>query len=53
LKKDRTKLDDKWKSLLKVAQQKNPNLKDPVIPYIDTHIVGEHNGLDNGNVIVM
>lgn len=53
LKKERSKVDEKWKSLYKLAQQKNPQLKEPVIPYIDQHIVGEHNGLDNGNVIIM
>lgn len=30
LKKDRAKVEDKWKSLLKQAQQKNPNFKEPV-----------------------
>jgi hypothetical protein len=23
-----------------------------LVPYVDTHIVGEHNGLNNGNVWV-
>ena len=27
IKKERTKNDEKWKQLLKMAQQKNPNLK--------------------------
>jgi serine/threonine-protein phosphatase 2A regulatory subunit B' len=53
LKKDRTKLDEKWKALLKLAQAKNPNLKDPVLPYVDIHIVGEHNGINNGNVNIL
>lgn len=53
IKKERQKVDEKWKNLYKVAQQKNPQLKEPVIPYIDQHIVGEHNGLSNGNVIIM
>lgn len=53
LKKERQKMDDKWKALLRQAQTKNPNLKEPVVPYNDTHIVGEYNGLDNGNVIIM
>lgn len=53
LKKERQKMEDKWKTLLKSAQQKNPHLKEPIIPYSDLHIVGEHNGLDNGNVITM
>ena len=28
-------------------------MKEPVVPYSDAHIVGEFNGLDNGNVIIM
>lgn len=27
VKKERAKMDDKWKTLLRMAQQKNPNLK--------------------------
>ena len=50
MKKEKAKLDDKWKTLLRMAQQKNPNLKEPVLPYADTHVVGEHNGINNGNV---
>lgn len=46
-------MEDKWKALYKSALQKNPNLKEPVVPYIESHIVGEHNGLDNGNAIVI
>ena len=33
-----------------MAQQKNPNLKDPVLPYADNHVVGDFNGISNGNV---
>lgn len=36
-----------------MAQVKNPNLKDPVLPYVDSHIVGEHNGINNGNVNIL
>jgi hypothetical protein len=25
-------------------------LKEPVLPYADTHVVGEFNGINNGNV---
>ncbi len=32
---------------------KNPTLKEPTIPYVDTHIVGEHNGLNNGNITII
>lgn len=53
IKKDKLKVDEKWKALFKIAQQKNPNLKDPSVPYSDTHIVGEFNGINNGNVNVL
>lgn len=33
-----------------MAQQKNPNLKEPILPYADNHVVGEYNGISNGNV---
>jgi serine/threonine-protein phosphatase 2A regulatory subunit B' len=46
------KMDEKWKSLTKQALQKNPNFKEPTIPYVDTHIVGEHNGLNNGSITI-
>lgn len=50
LKKERTKVEDKWKVLSKQALSKNPGFKEPVVPYVDSHIVGQHNGLDNGNI---
>lgn len=40
IKREKAKMDEKWKNLLRLAQQKNPNLKDPVLPYADNHIVG-------------
>ena len=53
LKKDRAKQDDKWKAITQQALKKNPNLKEPVVPYSDTHIVGENNGLNNGNISII
>lgn len=50
IRKEKVKMDEKWKTLLRMAQQKNPNLKEPVLPYADTHVVGEFNGINNGNV---
>ena len=50
IKKEKTKMEDKWRTLLRMAQQKNPNLKEPVLPYTDTHVVGDFNGINNGNV---
>lgn len=43
-------MEAKWKLVLKIAQQKNPLVKDVEVPYIDTHIVGDYNGIHNGNV---
>eukprot|EP01017_Pseudomicrothorax_dubius_P006366 TRINITY_DN1179_c0_g1_i3.p1 TRINITY_DN1179_c0_g1~~TRINITY_DN1179_c0_g1_i3.p1 ORF type:complete len:281 (-),score=97.40 TRINITY_DN1179_c0_g1_i3:151-993(-) len=53
VKRDRTKIEEKWKNLTAQALQRNPNLKEPTIPYVDSHIVGENNGIDNGNVVVV
>jgi hypothetical protein len=39
-KKDRTRMEAKWKMVLKMAQEKNPLVKDVEVPYTDTHIVG-------------
>lgn len=43
-------MEAKWKLILKMAQAKYPNLKDVEVPYTDTHIVGDFNGINNGNV---
>jgi len=53
LKKDRSKIEEKWKTLQKQALTKNPNFKEPVVPYMEHHIVGEHNGLNNGNIFFL
>ena len=50
LKKERAKVEDRWKVFAKQASSKNPGFKEPVVPYVDSHIVGQHNGLDNGNI---
>lgn len=50
IKKEKAKTEEKWKNLLRLAQQKNPNLKEPVLPYSEGHIVGDFNGINNGNV---
>jgi len=39
-KKEKAKADEKWKNLLRLAQQKNPNLREPTLPYSEAHIVG-------------
>lgn len=33
LKKERSKVEDKWKLLIKQAQTKNPNFKEPISTY--------------------
>jgi serine/threonine-protein phosphatase 2A regulatory subunit B' len=33
VKKEKSKSDEKWKTLLRMAQQKNPTLKEPILPY--------------------
>ena len=69
LKKDRQKVEDKWKVLTKQATIKNPNFKEPIgiffnsfsvvlytkliVPYTENHIVGQHNGLNNGNIFLI
>mmetsp|Transcript_22377 Transcript_22377/g.25899 ORF Transcript_22377/g.25899 Transcript_22377/m.25899 type:complete len:485 (+) Transcript_22377:37-1491(+) len=53
LKKERQKVEDKWKVLTKKAALKNPNFKEPVVPYIESHIVGQHNGINNGNIYLL
>ena len=50
VKKDKSKMEEKWKLFFRQAQQKNPNLREPVLPYAETHVVGEYNGINNGNV---
>jgi len=49
--KDRVPSENKWKDLETQAMRKNKNFVSPDIPYSDSHIVGQHNGLDNGNVL--
>ena len=43
-------MEEKWKSLYKMALNKNPQLKEPVLPYSESHVVGDFNGINNGNV---
>lgn len=51
--KERLKNEEKWKKFAALAKQKNPNFVEPIIPYLDTHIVGEHNGLNNKHVLCL
>lgn len=60
---ERKKMEEKWKALNKQAANKNNSFKEPismiffceslkkrVVPYCDSHLVGDFNGLNNGNV---
>jgi len=49
----RAKVDDKWKVLTKQAAIKNPNFKEPTVPYLDSHLVAQHNGLNNGHIYLI
>lgn len=53
IKKDRATVEGKWEKLLNEAKKLKPGFVDPVIPYKDDHIVGHHNGLDNGNAVMI
>lgn len=51
LKQERDLVERKWDFLAEKALANNPNFKVPTVPYKDSHIVGKHNGLDNGAVL--
>lgn len=53
LKKKREAMESKWDALMKQAKKANPDMVAPVPPYQSSHIVGEHNGLDNGNAVIV
>ena len=53
LKKKRETMETRWDALLKMAKKANPDMIAPVPPYQSSHIVGEHNGLDNGNAVIV
>jgi len=52
MKKERAIVESKWDKLLAEAKKLKPGFVEPVIPYKDDHLVGKHNGLDNGNVVL-
>lgn len=53
IKKRRDAVETKWDALLKQAKKTNPDMITPDPPYQSTHIVGEHNGLNNGNAVIV
>ena len=52
IKKERKATDQKWANLESKARNMSKNLQFD-IPYQDYHIVGEHNGLYNGSVVIV
>jgi len=52
LQKDRKKCEEDWDTFEKKARTIDPNLR-VSCPYNEKHIVGKHNGLDNGNCVVI
>lgn len=53
IKSERKANEDKWAKLAKEAKKRDPEFVVPIAPYKDSHIVGQHNGLDNGNSIIL
>lgn len=49
----RNKYEDRWSELLQQAKKVNPDFRAPDIPYHESHVVGQFNGLDNGNCVIM
>ena len=44
-------IEANWRRLEEQAKKNNPNMPIRELPYRDNHIVGEYNGLNNGNVL--
>ena len=53
MKKKREAVESKWDVLLKQAKKQNPDMSVPIPPYQSSHLVGEFNGLDNGNAVIV
>lgn len=51
LKEERDLVERKWDFLAEKALANNSKFKIPTVPYKDSHIVGKHNGLDNGAIL--
>jgi len=39
----RAQVEAKWEALTARAKQMDPNFTPPVVPYLDSHVVGLHN----------
>jgi serine/threonine-protein phosphatase 2A regulatory subunit B' len=42
---ERSKLDQKWKSLCKLAQKNNPKFSEPIIPFSDNYVLRDYNSV--------
>lgn len=48
---ERREIEQQWAALETLAREKNRDFVNAEPPYKDDHIVGEHNGLNNGTVL--
>ena len=48
---ERAVAEKKWQALADKAIESNPSFQLPVVPYVDEHIVGKFNGVNNGSVL--
>ncbi len=48
---ERAVIEKQWQLLAQKAFENKPDFAMPVVPYVDTHIVGQHNGVFNGSVL--
>jgi serine/threonine-protein phosphatase 2A regulatory subunit B' len=48
---ERAIVEKQWQAISQKALENKPDFTMPVVPYIDTHIVGQHNGVFNGSVL--
>lgn len=42
---ERSKMDQKWKNLTKIAQKNNSNFTEPVIPFSDNYVLSDYNAV--------
>ena len=42
---ERSKMDQKWKNLTKMAMKANPNFTEPVVPFSDNYVLSDYNSV--------
>ena len=42
---ERSKIDQKWKNLMKIAKKNNPNFTEPIIPFSDNYVLCNYNSV--------